>query len=104
MGERARNKGSSLPVSDAYFFVSRHEWEVASDGKAYGFYLWVMRGASQPEGKFVRGADVAEHISSDQGDGKWDVIKIPFKCFWKEMSPSGAGVDVTERGLVRSSS
>lgn len=80
---RIEVKGSSLPVSDAYFFVSRHEWEVASDGKAYWFYLWILRDVSRPECRFVRAVDVATHIANDQGDGKWDVVKIPFKCFWK---------------------
>jgi hypothetical protein len=80
---RIEVKGSSLPLSDAFFFVSRHEWEVASDGKAYWFYLWIVRSAGRPECTFVTASEVAKHIASDQGDGRWDVLNIPFKCFWK---------------------
>jgi Protein NO VEIN, C-terminal len=81
---RIEVKGSSMPVSDAFFFVSRHEWEVASDGKAYWFYLWIIRQPLPPECRFVTAVEVAAHIATDQGDGKWDAVKVPFKCFWNK--------------------
>lgn len=73
-------KGTTLGPSQANFFISRKEWEIACSGKEYWFYLWLIRAA--PEFRVVPWKKVEAHISKDQGDGCWDIVRVPFKCFW----------------------
>ena len=73
-------KASTLPRREAYFFVTRHEWEVATTQGTYCFHLWLLsRSPALPI--VVSCADMARHISTDQGEGMWDQVKIPFSAF-----------------------
>lgn len=73
-------KGTKQSPKEAFFFVSRHEWETAETSARYCFYLWAIR--EKPELRIVPSYEVQAHIAQDQGSGTWDQVKIPFKVFW----------------------
>jgi hypothetical protein len=73
-------KASTLPLREAYFFVTRHEWEVATTQGTYYFHLWPLsRSPASPI--VVSSADMARHMAMDKGEGRWDQVKIPFSAF-----------------------
>ncbi|HEV2550423.1 MAG TPA: DUF3883 domain-containing protein [Stellaceae bacterium] len=73
-------KGSMLPVREAHFFVTRHEWEVATVQGTYCFHIWPL--SRNPTSPIVISSEhMARHIAMDQGEGMWDQVKIPFSAF-----------------------
>ena len=72
-------KTSNSSVSVANFFVTRHEWEVASTSKNYIFHLWVLQ--PKPKLFIVPFNEVDKHIPKDFGDGEWENARLPFASF-----------------------
>jgi hypothetical protein len=77
---RIEVKGSTQPKSDAYFYLTRNEWEVATTTGSYCFHLWLM-GQNPPQVIVVDFSVIKEHVCLDQGSGKWENIRIPFSIF-----------------------
>jgi hypothetical protein len=64
-------------ASQLGFIVTRTEWEQAQKfGSAYLFHIWNMQ--STPSVLYERTfAQIAKHIPSDNGKGKWRTAEIP---------------------------
>ncbi len=67
----------STSVSPLRFILTRNEWTKAEkSGDAYVFHVWDMN--NEPPVLHVRTvADVAPHIPSDNGKGKWNNVAVP---------------------------
>lgn len=67
----------SSSVSPLRFILTRNEWTKAEkSGNAYIFHVWDMN--KEPPVLHVRTvADVAPHIPSDNGKGKWNNVAVP---------------------------
>lgn len=77
-------KGTILSVKEAYFTLSRNEWETAENSNNYEIHLWCLKG--DPRLIEITFDEVKTHIPTDNGQGKWETTRIPFKIFNK--SPS----------------
>jgi hypothetical protein len=63
-------------ASPPRFFLTRTEWERAMASRAaYVLHLWVLPEARLTE---FRTEDLLNHIPSDQGRGRWDLVHIAF--------------------------
>lgn len=67
----------STTVSPLRFFVSRNEWiKAEKTGEAYIFHVWDMK--KTPPILHIRTvAEVAPHIPTDNGKGRWSNAEIP---------------------------
>ena len=67
----------STTASPLRFIISRNEWRKAEQSdKAYIFHIWVMN--RRPPVLYMRTvAEVAPHIPSDNGRGKWVNTEVP---------------------------
>src|SRR5690606_4196512 len=67
----------STSASPLRFILTRNEWNNAEkSGDAYVFHVWDMN--NEPPVLHVRTvADVAPHIPSDNGKGKWNNVAVP---------------------------
>lgn len=72
-------KGTEQRLKEAYFTVTRNEWQTAESATVYRFHLWILRG----KGRLIKldAADVAPHVPGDCGSGKWESVRIRFKAF-----------------------
>ena len=76
-------KSSNLLVSDAFFHVSKREWEISqldNNLERYFFYLWSL---SDNRLAIVPQQDVVPHIPTNNNSGQWLDVKIPFSIFSK---------------------
>ena len=73
-------KTTSGQIRHGSFYVSRNEWETGSTSDFYNFHLWAI-GGEKPSLAVLDKADVAPHIPTNQGEGNWDVVEIPFAAF-----------------------
>jgi hypothetical protein len=73
-------KASERPISFADFHVSRNEWEVAQNAERYVFHLWSLA-SSGKSFAIVSPADVAAHVPTELGQGRWESVAIPFAAF-----------------------
>lgn len=80
-------KGTELSLRDAFFTVTRHEWQTARNTDFYRFHLWLVKGSK----KFIDlDANYIEpHIPNDSGKGTWEQVRIPFKAFAEKMVEIG---------------
>lgn len=67
----------STTVSPLRFILTRNEWSKAEQtGESYIFHVWDMN--KEPPVLHVRTvADVAPHIPSDNGKGRWNNVAVP---------------------------
>ena len=67
----------STIVSPLRFIITRHEWRKAkSTGEAYIFHVWDM--SKEPPVLHTRHvAEVAPHIPTDNGKGRWNNTEVP---------------------------
>lgn len=72
-------KGSKLKLKEACFHVTRHEWRTAKSSESYEFHIWCLN--SIPKLMVVNSHDILDHIPSDNGDGRWESVEIPFHRF-----------------------
>jgi hypothetical protein len=70
-------KGTILKKKDAAFFLTRNEWGVADDSTHYKFYLWALS-SNPPELLTVDKSEIDEHLPSNNGQGTWETVKIPY--------------------------
>ena len=73
-------KTTSGGIGHGSFYVSRNEWETGITSDFYNFHLWAI-GEIKPSLAVLGKADMAPHIPTNQGEGSWDVVEIPFAAF-----------------------
>ena len=67
----------STAISPLRFMVTRNEWDKAVQASdAYLFHIWDMK-AAKPVLHIRSVAEIAPHIPSDNGKGKWANAQIP---------------------------
>lgn len=76
---RIEVKTSNSTLETATFYVTKNEWQVATTAKQYLFHLWTL----QPKPSLIKAevAQVANHIPTNQCDGEWENVSIPFSPF-----------------------
>ncbi|MGB8190295.1 MAG: DUF3883 domain-containing protein [Chitinophagaceae bacterium] len=72
-------KGTVLSIKEAYFTLSRNEWETAETAKSYNFHLWCLKG--KPYLIEVTFDQIKHHVPTNNGRGKWETTRIPFRTF-----------------------
>lgn len=72
-------KASNSLLSSAHFYVSENEWKVAMSGRPYVFHLWVLK--DQPRLAVVTPKAIADHVSKNNGAGRWESVRIPMAEF-----------------------
>ena len=71
-------KTSNSTWEVASFYISKNEWSVAKSSPNYVFHLWALI----PKNKlYIVSKDVVEtHIPSNNGEGTWESVEIPFSA------------------------
>lgn len=68
---------ASTNVSGSFtFYLTRNEWNVAETSENYLFHLWVL--SETPELFILDKNEIANHVSTNQGNGTWENVKITF--------------------------
>lgn len=81
-------KSSTRDCSSAELSLSRNEWDVAQSGcnrHRYFFYLWLL--CSEKQLAIISTDEMANHIPSDIGVGKWKTVNVPFAVFAHKFQP-----------------
>lgn len=78
--------------TSAVMHVSRNEWDYALSARTHVFHLWDMT-TPEPRLAVLQRADIGDHIPTDNRDGLWQEVTIPFDAFEGKMSPQ-AGLSV----------
>ena len=81
-------KSTTSQIDDAFFFISKNEWNVAKQSKAYFFYIWQIN-KDLMKLAIVTPEELSHLMPVDQGDGEWQSVKIPYSAV------SNSFVDVT---------
>ncbi len=71
--------------TSAVMHVSRNEWDYALSARTHVFHLWDMT-TPEPRLAVLRCADIGDHIPTDNKDGIWQEVTIPFNAFESKMS------------------
>ncbi|HTU34515.1 MAG TPA: DUF3883 domain-containing protein [Candidatus Acidoferrum sp.] len=77
-------KASTMGAAGA-FHLSRNEWERAQETENHAFHLWDLRKDGQAALAVISAEMMCRHVPSDQGDGTWEDVRIPFGAFGKEL-------------------
>ncbi|MBP6013382.1 MAG: DUF3883 domain-containing protein [Alphaproteobacteria bacterium] len=78
-------KGTTLRAKEAFFTLSRNEWSAAHGNPDYRVHLWLVRdGKPSPTDQLrvVTSDQLAAHIPTNNGDGKWETVRVAFSVFW----------------------
>lgn len=76
-------KSSTENEESAMFFISRHEWDMATlinNRSRYYFYLWNLAYGNKRLA-IIDVDTMASHIPDDNNTGKWETVSIPFSAF-----------------------
>jgi hypothetical protein len=65
-------------VGAAAFYLTRNEWNFAQSARCHQFHLWDLSRGSEKLG-VIDSSAISSHIPSDQGNGLWHVVNIPFE-------------------------
>ncbi len=76
---RIEVKTSNSRPDVATFYLSKNEWNVASTSDHYIVHLWALQ--PKPLLIIVETLQLERHIPSNQGDGQWENISIPYSTF-----------------------
>jgi hypothetical protein len=69
-------KTSNSTWEVASFYISKNEWSVAMTSPNYMFHLWVLIPKSILY--IVSVKTIAEHVPTNNGDGIWQSVEIPY--------------------------
>jgi hypothetical protein len=72
-------KVSSQKIKNATMHLTRNEWRNANYSLAHKFYLWILNAQSQLA--IIDITELTSHIPNNNGNGSWESVEIPFKCF-----------------------
>jgi hypothetical protein len=75
-------KGTEQSINEAFFTVTRNEWQTAENKDFYKFHLWLLKG--DPKLIELDSSEVFPHIPKDSGEGKWEQVRIFYKFFKKQ--------------------
>ena len=73
-------KASTYELSQATFYITSNEWNVALTSPAYVFHLWCLNNSKKMLAVLVPN-DIEPYIPTNNLEGKWESTKIPFLCF-----------------------
>lgn len=73
-------KSTTSSLNYGTLHITRNEWNTAVSSLNYLFHLWHI-GGSENRLFEVRVEQMQEHIPSNNGDGQWETVEIPFKVF-----------------------
>ena len=62
------------------FYVTRNEWDTARDLLHFAMHLWDIS-TPQPRLAVVDIHGLADHVPRDDGQGRWECVRIPFAAF-----------------------
>ena len=75
-------KGSTLGIKQAYFTITRNEWNTAKTSIHYCLHLWSL--SANPTNLIVVNRDeIQSHLPENNGEGNWETVRIPFNSFSK---------------------
>lgn len=63
------------------FFLTRNEWDRATDSDSHLFHLWDVSNLEHPKLAVISIHTMNEHVPVDQGLGVWDVVEVPYSSF-----------------------
>jgi hypothetical protein len=78
-------KTSGQPGLSGVFYITRNEWNLATESLHHVFHLWDVSGAT-PRLAVLNPIEVAEHAPKDMGTGEWESVRIPFASFKSSFS------------------
>ncbi len=70
-------KTSRRPISEADFYISRNEWQIAEQSKHYKFYLFSLH-ENKVNIAIIPKDIIKKHIPDDNQGGEWQKVKIGF--------------------------
>ena len=71
-------KATTSSLQYAKFHITKNEWNTALASINYIFHLWHLPNPDQP---YVISLDImAKHIPTDNGNGDWESVEIPFSA------------------------
>lgn len=72
-------KASSMGMSGS-LYLTRTEWEMSQERECHLFHLWDLR-SNPPQLAKVPAPVMLDHVPTDSGRGRWEVVEIPFSAF-----------------------
>ena len=73
-------KASSDSAENAYFHVTINEWNVAEQADNYIFHIWLLEDGVPLLAKLDT-EQIRKHIPSNNANGSWESVRIPYKSF-----------------------
>lgn len=73
-------KASTQPWEHAYFYLSRHEWDVLKREQHSAVHLWSLDQQASLHA-CVNVNSLLAHVPTDMGVGSWQRCRIPFTAF-----------------------
>lgn len=77
-------KATRVGVS-ASMHITRNEWDYASTARKHVFHVWDIA-ATQPRLAVLESEDVGAHIPTDNKDGVWQEVEVPYNAFKDRMA------------------
>jgi len=77
-------KTTTVGIS-AVMHLSRNEWDYAISARIHVFHLWDIA-SPEPRLAVLQCEDIGGHIPTDNRDGLWQEVTIPFDAFESKMS------------------
>lgn len=72
-------KATERELRVAEFYISQNEWETATLSRNYLFHIWLIY--PKPMLALISPSELSKHIPSNQGDGQWQSVRIPYRVF-----------------------
>ncbi|MFZ4539889.1 protein NO VEIN domain-containing protein, partial [Propionivibrio sp.] len=79
-------KTSTMGLSGS-MHITRNEWNRALEVENHLFHLWSLRDGEEPKLARVLPGQLAVHMPTDSGKGKWETVEIPFRPFADNLLP-----------------
>jgi hypothetical protein len=71
------------------FHLTANEWELAKNVDNHVFHFWDLS-ASNPTLAVLCIDDVGSHVPIDNGEGRWESVRIPFETFAEQFVPQSS--------------
>jgi hypothetical protein len=88
-------KASEKNITYASLHVSRNEWEFGKTAGVHRFHLWANVRLKSPLLAVLSVEDLSPHIPTNNGEGSWESVEIPFAPFsaaFSEYQPPEGGL------------
>lgn len=80
-------KTSTMGLSGS-MHITRNEWDRALEVENHLFHLWSLRDGEEPKLARLSTEQLAVHVPTDSGCGKWESVEIPFRAFADNLLPT----------------